>query len=89
MLTDGVLRKALNSRSIPSREAAYTTIVALQSSIDDSIALLRNLLPELTEAQRNLALYLINRDLAGSAGDPISGEGGGLVKEIKRMSTRL
>jgi hypothetical protein len=64
-------------------------LVALQSSINNSKVLLTELLPELTEAQRNMAIYVIKRDLEGAIGGLSAGGGDGLVREIQRLSTRL
>lgn len=84
-----LLLRALGSRAIASREAGYTTLVALQSSLgteDGGYVLVRDLIPELTDAQRRLAMYMIQRDLGD---DESEGRGEGLVKEMARLSRRL
>lgn len=94
--TDQILRikplllRALGARAIPSREAAFTMLVALQSSLgtnDGGDHLLRELIPELTDAQRSLAMYMIKRDLGDVQVDESKGEG--MVREIARLSRRL
>jgi hypothetical protein len=85
-----LLLRALGARAIPSREAAFTTLVALQSSLDTNDGgdvLLRDLLPELTDAQRSLAMYMIKRDLGDVQVDESKGEG--MVREMARLSRRL
>lgn len=85
-----LLLRALGSRSIPSREAAYTTLVAIQSSLgtnDGGDGLLREFFSELTDAQRSLAMYIVKRDLGDPQSDETKGEG--LVREMARLSRRL
>lgn len=84
-----LLIRALESRAIASREAAYTMLVALQSSLgtdDGGYVLVRDLIPELTDAQRRLAMYMIQRDLGDGESER---RGEGLVKEMARLSRRL
>ena len=84
-----LLLQAIDSRAIPSREAAYTTLVAIQSSLgidDDGYVLVRDIIPELTEAQRRLAMYMIQRDLGDEKSED---RGEGLVEEMARLSRRL
>jgi hypothetical protein len=53
----------MNSKSIASREAAYTTILAIHSVVQDESALFGNLFSELGAAQRKLVMVMIRRDL--------------------------
>ncbi|KAJ9103654.1 hypothetical protein QFC19_004229 [Naganishia cerealis] len=82
-----LILNAIGSRAIASREAAYTTIVAVQSVVQDESALFTDLFPELGAAQRKLSTYMIQRDLSPA------GEGGkegteGLMREVQRLSRR-
>ncbi|KAJ9127352.1 hypothetical protein QFC24_000759 [Naganishia onofrii] len=58
-----LLLTAINSKSIASREAAYTTILAIHSVVQDESVLFGDLFPELGAAQRKLVMVMIRRDL--------------------------
>ncbi len=87
----------MNSTSVVCREAAATTIVALQSSLQNE-TLLFSMLPGLSAAQRNLVTYLIEapggsrKGAAPTAGQATRDDPAGrdvLIKEMRRFSTKM
>ncbi len=84
----------MNSSSIICREAAATTILALQSSLRDE-SLLFGLLPALTVAQRNLLTYMFEKHsgFRKRDGRDVVGRGGKgdemLTREMRRLSMKM
>ncbi|KAJ9096472.1 hypothetical protein QFC21_005294 [Naganishia friedmannii] len=58
-----LLLAAINSKSIASREAAYTTMIAIHSVVQEESVLFGDLFPELGSAQRKLVMVMARRDL--------------------------
>ncbi|KAJ9114256.1 hypothetical protein QFC22_005708 [Naganishia vaughanmartiniae] len=69
-----ILTAINNSKSIAFREAAYTTITAIYSVVQDESVLFGDLFPELGAAQRKLTMIMIRRDLPGAGEKTVATE---------------
>jgi hypothetical protein len=78
----------MGASNIAARQAATVLIVAMEANIRDQTALFQ-MLPGLTEQQKDLAAYMIMQDLPDPSEEVVrtaSGVEGGLSKALRRLS---
>ena len=78
----------MGASNIAARQAATVLIVAMEANLRDQSALFE-MLPGLTEQQKDLAVYMIKQDLPEPNEKAIVSNGGvegGLSKTLRRLS---
>jgi len=78
----------MGASNIAARQAATVLIVSMEANLRDQSALFE-MLPGLTEQQKDLAAYMIKQDLPETNKKAIASNGGvegGLSKTLRRLS---